>query len=181
MEAKIFLTDYASYNNGTQFEFGHWVDLTDFADVDEFNEYVREHFEEADKKSPLGLGCKREEIMITDFEGFPRELYSESGMDFGQLFEYINLEDHELAAVTFILEQGQDFDYAMEHREDVRMYEDNGRKTHYELFEMWYPEADKAEQTCDYLEINYDRFIEENYTKFEFDGTHYLVEDGSWN
>lgn len=30
--AKIFLTDYASYNNGTQFEFGHWVELNDFND-----------------------------------------------------------------------------------------------------------------------------------------------------
>ena len=26
-----FLTDYASYNNGTQFEFGHWVNLEDFS------------------------------------------------------------------------------------------------------------------------------------------------------
>jgi hypothetical protein len=34
---QIFLTDYASYNNGTQFEFGHWVDLSEFSDADEFN------------------------------------------------------------------------------------------------------------------------------------------------
>lgn len=33
---KLFLTDYASYNNGTQFQFGHWVDLTDFSDATEF-------------------------------------------------------------------------------------------------------------------------------------------------
>ena len=36
--AKIFLTDYASYNNGTQFEFGHWVELNDFNDEDELKE-----------------------------------------------------------------------------------------------------------------------------------------------
>jgi hypothetical protein len=51
--AKLFLTDYASYNNGTQFEFGHWVDLTDFADAEDFLEYVKNHFKEADKKSPF--------------------------------------------------------------------------------------------------------------------------------
>lgn len=33
---KLFLTDYASYNEGKQFEFGHWVDLSQFSDADEF-------------------------------------------------------------------------------------------------------------------------------------------------
>jgi hypothetical protein len=74
--AKIFLTDYASYNNGTQFEFGHWVDLADFNDADELNDYIVNHFAECDETSPLD--SPREEIMITDFEGFPEEFYSES-------------------------------------------------------------------------------------------------------
>lgn len=179
MEAKIFLTDYASYNNGTQFEFGHWIDLTQFADVNEFNHYVTEHFKHADETNPLD--SPREEMMITGYEGFPSSLYSESGMNFEQLFEYINLEDNELCAVTFLLEQGQDFEYAMERCEDVQMYEDEGRKTHYELFEMWYPAAAAAEQKCDYLEIDYDRFIKEYYTEFEYNGVRYLVEDNSWS
>ena len=51
-EAKIFLTDYGSYNFGTQFEFGHWVHLDRFADADELNAYIAKHFKEADKKSP---------------------------------------------------------------------------------------------------------------------------------
>ena len=50
-KGKIFLTDYASYNNGTQFEFGHWVDLDQFDDADELNDYIEDHFEQADKKS----------------------------------------------------------------------------------------------------------------------------------
>jgi len=75
-EAKIFLTDYASYNNGTQFEFGHWVDLKQFSDAEDLTGYISNHFEEADKIS--FLGSPREEIMITDFEGFPEALYSES-------------------------------------------------------------------------------------------------------
>lgn len=83
--ARIFLTDYASYNNGTQFEFGHWVDLSQFDTADELGEYISNHFEEADRKSPLD--SPREEIMITDYEGFPEELYSES-MSFDTLFEF---------------------------------------------------------------------------------------------
>lgn len=89
-DAKIFLTDYASYNNGSQFEFGHWVDLSDFDSADELNEYISEHFEDADKKSPLD--SPREEIMITDFEGFPKDFYFES-MDFKSLFEYFERAD----------------------------------------------------------------------------------------
>ena len=88
-KARIFLTDYASYNNGTQFEFGHWVDLDQFDSSDDLILYIKKHFEEADKKSPLPCGTQREEIMITDFEGFPESLYSES-MDFDQLFNYFD-------------------------------------------------------------------------------------------
>lgn len=76
MNAKIFLTDYASYTNGTQFEFGHWVDLDQFSDVEELQEYINNHFKECDKTTPLD--SPREEIMITDYEGFPNTLYSES-------------------------------------------------------------------------------------------------------
>ena len=86
-DAAIFLTDYASYNDGSQFEFGHWVSLDQFNDADELNAYIAKHFKNADKKSPLGFGSIREEIMITDFEGFPSAFYSES-MHFEPLFEY---------------------------------------------------------------------------------------------
>jgi antirestriction protein len=87
-KGSIFLTDYASYNNGTQFEFGHWVNLDDHSDADELNEYILEHFKEADKKSPLDeWGSTREEIMVTDFEGFPEVFYSEC-MNFENLYNY---------------------------------------------------------------------------------------------
>ena len=91
--AQIFLTDYASYNNGTQFEFGHWVDLSQFSDVDELNDYITNHFEECDDKSPLDeYGSKREETMITDYKGFPEEFYIESGCNFEKIFKYIELD-----------------------------------------------------------------------------------------
>lgn len=95
-EAMIFLTDYASYNQGTQFEFGHWVDLDQFSDAEELNEYIHEHFKQCDEKSPLPCGTPREEIMITDFEGFPRSMYSEC-MDFEKLFQLFEfMEDQGL-------------------------------------------------------------------------------------
>ena len=104
-KGSIFLTDYASYNNGTQFEFGHWVNLDEYSDAEELSAYISQHFKEADKKSPLDeWGSKREEIMITDYEGFPEILYSESGCDFEKiygLFDYMdnkgleNLENEE--------------------------------------------------------------------------------------
>ncbi len=95
--AQIFLTDYASYNNGTQFEFGHWVDLTQFSDLDEFEDYMREHFKEADKESPLPCGTPREEIMLTDFEGFPKCFYSESyeRETMQKLFDYLALDEYD--------------------------------------------------------------------------------------
>jgi len=87
-DARIFLTDYASYNDGSQFEFGHWVELEKFDTAEELYKYIKDHFAEADKKSPLDeYGSEREEIMITDFEGFPDQLYSES-MNLNHLYEY---------------------------------------------------------------------------------------------
>ena len=87
---KLFLTDYASYNQGTQFEFGHWVDLSEFSDAEELQTYIKNHFAEADKKSPLLCGSKREEIMFTDYENLPAGLYSECGIDFNTLFDFFD-------------------------------------------------------------------------------------------
>jgi hypothetical protein len=173
---RIFVTDYASYNNGTQFEFGHWVDLDDHSDADALAEYITNHFKECDKKSPLGFGCIREELMITDFEGFPRNFYSESSMDFEALYEYLALDEETQCKVAFLIDDGEDIEYAIEHCEDVYMHEDNGRQTHYELFEMMFPKASEADDNCQYVEINWDRFIDEEFTKFSFNGTDYLVE-----
>jgi hypothetical protein len=177
---KIFLTDYASYNNGTQFEFGHWVDLTDFSDEDELSDYITKHFKECDEKSPLDeYGSTREEPMITDYENFPSEFYSESNMDFEGLFEYLNLEDDEKAKVAFIMYQGENIKYALEKYENVQMHEDTD-KVKYDLFEMYYPDIEDMTSKCDYLTVDYDRFVNENFTSFEFEGESYLVED-SWN
>ena len=177
-EARIFLTDYASYNNGTQFEFGHWIDLNDFSSSEELNEYIKNHFSEADKKSPLGYDSIREEIMITDYEGFPSQLYSEC-MNFDNLYEYLSLDDDDKIKIAFILDQGEKFEYALGKYHDVYLNEDS-KDSIYDLFEMYYPEAVKAEENNPYLTIDYDRFIKENFTRFEHEGIDYLIED-NWN
>lgn len=174
-KARIFLTDYASYNEGKQFEFGHWVDLDQFSDADDLQEYIKNHFADANKKSPLFGGCPREEIMITDYEGFPRDLYSEC-MDFESLFEYLNLDDYSKVGYMACLELGYDAKYALEHADDINpieYYWSSGQK--YELFEEFYPGADGIESQNDYIFIDYDRFIKNEFTEIEVDGITYLV------
>jgi hypothetical protein len=79
--------------------------------------------------------------------------------------------------VSFLIGDNETFEYAMQHYEDVYISEDFGKRTHLELFSERYPEADAADDRCEYLEINYDRFIEDNFTEFSFNGTDYLVEN----
>lgn len=176
---RLFLTDYASYNEGTQFEFGHWVDLNEFDLAEDFCQYIADHFKKADAKRPLGFGSMREEPMFTDFENFPRELYSEScnPSDLAYLFEYLALEDDKKLVVAALMDVwGYGIKEAIEASDDryLTEYTDDAK---YELFEMYYPEAEKQEQSNDYLTIDYDRFIDDCYTKVEIDGTTYLLED----
>ena len=85
--AKLFVTDYASYNEGKQFEYGHWIELNDFADAGEFNTYITNHFNNV-------VGLEDFEPMYTDFEGFPDSLYSESlsESELEKIFKYIELD-----------------------------------------------------------------------------------------
>lgn len=179
---KVFLTDWASYNNGTQFEFGHWVDLEQFTELDEFWTYVADHFSKADQKSPLDeFGSVREEILLSDFEEFPKVFYDEGGSGLKWLFQLKEMDEGDQAKVCFILEQnGGDFGYAFDHYENVHMHSYTKESDVYEIFEMFYPETVEAETKNNFLTINYDRFKEELFTEFEYEGDNFLVED-SWN
>jgi len=175
----LFLTDYASYNEGKQFEFGHWVDLTEFSDANEFLEYISNHFAEADEKSPLPFGAKREETMLTDYENFPSQLYSESlsSKELEQLYEWINLDDDDKIKLAYLLEDGQKFDYAIDHVEDVYLTEFNYTfNEKYDLFEQYYPDAEKLSNSNDYVTIDYDRFIKDEFNEFSYNGVNYLVQ-----
>lgn len=78
----LFCGTYAKYNNGDLS--GMWVDLTTFADYDEFITFCKAiHADEADP-----------ELMFPDFEDFPRAWYSESSFDeeaFDNIAEYVRL------------------------------------------------------------------------------------------
>lgn len=94
-DAKIFLTDYASYN--AQFKHGHWVDLAQFNDVDELEAYFEGFFES---------------IGITDYEGFPHRYYSES-YDHAlmvELFEFFDMQEkcHNPEALEAWVNEGYD-------------------------------------------------------------------------
>lgn len=74
---RLYVGTYSKYNNGSID--GAWLDLDDFNDSAEFYEACqRLHADEADP-----------EFMFQDFDGFPKELYSESG-NIEAIYEYID-------------------------------------------------------------------------------------------
>lgn len=77
--ARIFVTTYHAYNCGKQFQHGQWVDFADFdylSDLDDACRAIYAH--EADP-----------EFMVTDYEDFPREWYSECGLPSEAIFSLI--------------------------------------------------------------------------------------------
>ena len=77
--AKIYVGTYAKYNNGSIK--GAWIDLAGH-DKESFLETCYElHKDESDP-----------ELMFQDFEGFPREYYSESSIS-DELFDYLDLDE----------------------------------------------------------------------------------------
>jgi len=73
---KLYVGTYNKYNNGSIQ--GAWIDLTDYTDSEGFYQACVELH--ADEQDP--------EFMFQDFEGFPKDLYSESG-NIDAIYEYI--------------------------------------------------------------------------------------------
>ena len=81
-EPSVYVGTYGKYNDGSLC--GLWIDLSSFDDYDEFINFCKAIH--ADEDDP--------ELMFQDFEGFPRQWYSESGMDeedFDHIKEYCDL------------------------------------------------------------------------------------------
>lgn len=96
----VYCGTYAKYNDGSLY--GAWIDLTSFDTYDEFIEFCnRLHHDEDDP-----------ELMFQDYEGYPRDWYSESCMGpetFDKIKEYWNLsEDERDAYEAFINYRGED-------------------------------------------------------------------------
>jgi antirestriction protein len=67
---RLFVTTYSAYNEGKQFEHGDWVEPAFFDSYEDFCDHCEAMY--AHEHQP--------EFMVTDFEEFPREWYSESGL-----------------------------------------------------------------------------------------------------
>ena len=88
---KVYVSTYAKYNNGNLN--GAWVDLEEFNDKQAFLEFIQDlHKDESDP-----------EFMYQDFEGFPKDFYSESDID-ERIFEYCKLDDDEKDIVSAFLD-----------------------------------------------------------------------------
>jgi len=86
-EPAVFVSDYASYNEGAIC--GAWFLLDDFTSLDEFNEKISEFFKELDKVAPLDFHTPREEIMFQDWQSIPDFLIGESFIHDG-IFTWVN-------------------------------------------------------------------------------------------
>lgn len=78
----IYCGTYAKYNNGDLS--GMWIDLDSFYDFDDFINFCKAIH--ADELEP--------ELMFQDYEGFPEEFFSESGMsewEWEQIQKYITI------------------------------------------------------------------------------------------
>lgn len=99
---KIFVTDYASYNEGKQFEAGQWYDLDDYTSIDELFEAIQDNYNE------YGEGQEIEdlELMVTYFEGFPKSMYSESfdADIIAQLIDFANMDDEEREKINAFID-----------------------------------------------------------------------------
>lgn len=97
----VYCGTYRKYNNGSTM--GAWIDLEKCSDADEFFAVCRKLHE--DESDP--------EFMFQDFQGFPRELYSESmcSDDVERILEWLELsEDDRDMVEDFVDAYGGGFD-----------------------------------------------------------------------
>ena len=101
-EPSVYVGTYAKYNDGSLR--GLWIDLSSFNDYDEFINFCKAIH--ADEEDP--------ELMAQDFEGFPREWYTEGFMsedDFDNILEYSDMCDkHGVDAVDDYMEFNDSLD-----------------------------------------------------------------------
>ena len=126
----VYVGTYGKYASGSLR--GVWLDLTTFADYDEFLAVCRYiHRDEADP-----------EFMAQDFEGFPREWYTEGFMserEFDLIREFAELDDDEREAFeVYVAAFGSS-------RDDVSIF-DNFREAY---CGKWSSEEDYAEQLAE--------------------------------
>tara|TARA_R110002096_G_scaffold321656_1_gene515796 strand:- start:281 stop:796 length:516 start_codon:yes stop_codon:yes gene_type:complete len=141
---KVYVSTYQTYNNGSLE--GQWIDLDDFDTKEDFYEHLSK------------LNCKiwkedDPEYMFQDYENYPEEYYSESGME-EDVFRFIQEVDDEEKDmfIAFLDNWGfSDFDECFQQFVD--------RKTGYDNWEDF---------AYEYAEQQFDKnFIESGYFNFD--------------
>lgn len=91
MTIQVYVGTYAKYNNGSIA--GAWVDLEQFNNEEDYTAHITElHKDEEDP-----------EFMIQDFEGFPKEFYSESGLD-SRIWDWLELDESDRERLTAFID-----------------------------------------------------------------------------
>ena len=104
---QVYVSTYSKYNAGNLK--GSWVDLETYDTEESFNEHIAAlHNDETDP-----------EYMIQDFEGFPREFYSESGLSV-ELWDWLALSTDDREVFTaFIKCVGSHYGATLEMAQDA--------------------------------------------------------------
>ena len=97
MNPKIYVSTYAKYNDGNLF--GAWLDLSDYADIEEFYDAARRlHVDEDDP-----------ELMFQDWEEIPKPWVSETRIN-DLVWDLLSLSDDDQSAVNEYLDTIGDAD-----------------------------------------------------------------------
>ena len=164
-EARVFVSTYAKYSNGSSY--GKWLDLSDYADKDEFLDACRKlHKDESDP-----------EFMFQDWENIPEVLISEyeiSETVFDLINKTENMPDTDMEAFTIWMEH---YEYDIEKLDvyDIlnRFYDgycgeyDSEEDFAYDIVETCYDLSEFAKTYFDYDAFARDLFIQD-----------YWMEDG---
>ncbi len=105
---KIFITNLTQYNEGRLI--GQWVELP----------CTEEQLQDVMSR----VLCLDEEYFITDSEDIPFDVneYDNPFTLNEKLEQYEALDDHEKLCVVFLLSEGYDWTYCIDHHEDVTVY-----------------------------------------------------------
>lgn len=126
-QPSIFVTTYNLYNSGLQFQnglfnkdhekpyTGFWINVSDYV---YHKEDIADNFKAAGDHDP--------EIMFSDYESFPSELYSESGIDFEAIEEWTALDDDKSEIFEYLLAQGYSVNEALEKSDEFTIVDGDG-------------------------------------------------------
>ena len=109
VEPMIYVASLTDYNNGKLV--GEFFKFSDYNDEDELLDGITDYLEGLTEK--FDDGEIREEFAIHDYEGFPREYYSEyMGLeDFKQIYDFIRISEEIDLPMEIIMERASDTGY----------------------------------------------------------------------